>query len=80
MGMKIAVSIPDPVFDAAEAMAKERGIPRSQLYAEALRDYLANNGPDAITARLDAVYSKLAEGLDPAWQQAQSQAVGDESW
>lgn len=35
--MKIAVSIPDDVFAAAEAEARRRGVNRSAFYAEALR-------------------------------------------
>jgi len=34
--MKVAVSIPDPIFEAADQLAKERNIPRSQIFAEAL--------------------------------------------
>lgn len=35
--VKIAVSIPDDVFAAAEAEARCRGLSRSALYTEALR-------------------------------------------
>ena len=35
--VKIAVSIPDDVFDAAEREVRRRGTSRSALYADALR-------------------------------------------
>lgn len=35
--VKIAVSIPDDVFEAAEAEAERRGMNRSAFYTEALR-------------------------------------------
>ena len=80
MRMKIAISIPDAVFEAAERLVHERGIARSRLYAEALREYLAAQGPEAITARLNAVYEQEAAGLDADLMRAQSGAIADESW
>ena len=35
--VKTAVSIPDDVFEAAERLATERNVSRSELYAAALR-------------------------------------------
>jgi predicted transcriptional regulator len=55
--MKVAISLPDPVFTAAELLAKELRVPRSQLYAEAIAQYLERRGGSAITAKLDSVYS-----------------------
>lgn len=48
--MKIAISLPDPLFDAAEQLAEELRIPRSQLYAQALSAYLLTHGGAATTA------------------------------
>jgi hypothetical protein len=44
--MKTAVSLPDVVFHAAERQARRTKKSRYQLYAEALREYLARNAPD----------------------------------
>jgi negative regulator of sigma E activity len=65
--MKTAISIPDPVFEAAEDLAKRLGKSRSQLYAEALRQYLERHRDQDITRRLNEVFDaepELAE-LDP---------------
>lgn len=78
--MKIAISLPDPVFQAAERFAKERGMARSQLVAEALEAYLAQHGAEAITAQLDQVYATQDSELDEAWTQAQSTLLQDEAW
>ncbi len=78
--MKVAISVPDPVFQAAERFAKERGIPRSQLFAEALEEYLAHHGPDAITAQLDRVYDSERSELDEQFIRAQSAMLKDEAW
>jgi len=78
--MKVAISVPDPVFKAAERFAKERGIPRSQLFAEALEAYLAQYGPDVITAQLDKVYGSERSELDEPFVRAQSAVLKDEAW
>lgn len=78
--MKVAVSIPDGIFEAAERLASERGLPRSQLYAEALEAYLAEHGPSAVTERLDAVYAEDPAVLDEDLVRAQLESVDDEAW
>ena len=78
--MKVAISVPDPVFQAAERFAKERGMPRSQLFTEALEEYLAQHGPEAITAQLDRVYNSERSGLDETFIRAQSAILKDEAW
>ncbi|EIJ36932.1 hypothetical protein Thini_4454 [Thiothrix nivea DSM 5205] len=37
--MKTAISIPDPVFQAAELFARHFGISRSELYTKAVEEY-----------------------------------------
>jgi metal-responsive CopG/Arc/MetJ family transcriptional regulator len=65
--VKTAVSIPDPIFEAADRLARRRRVSRSALYAEALELLLATDTDDAaITERLDAVYAEQGGGLDPA--------------
>ena len=62
--MKIAVSIPDPLFEAAEQLARRRKVSRSQLYAAALEALLETADDAEITARLDAVYAGNARGAE----------------
>jgi metal-responsive CopG/Arc/MetJ family transcriptional regulator len=59
--MKTAVSLPDAVFRAAERYAKRAQKSRSQLYAEALSEYLARHSPDAVTEDMNAVVDQLAD-------------------
>jgi len=54
-GMKTAISIPDDVFDDAEALARQLRQSRSQLYSRAVREYVARHGSDKVTAALDAL-------------------------
>ena len=78
--MKVAISLPDPVFDAAERLAAQLKVSRSQLYAQALAEYLGSRGADAVTEKLNAVYGSESSTLDPALKRAQSRAIGDEAW
>jgi metal-responsive CopG/Arc/MetJ family transcriptional regulator len=58
MGMKIAISIPDDVFNEAERLAAELHCSRSQLYTRAVRDYVARRSGDKVTEMLNAVYGE----------------------
>jgi len=51
--MKTAVSLPKDVFEKAEWLAKRARKSRSQLYCDALREYVARHSPDMVTEALD---------------------------
>ena len=57
--MKTAISIPDVVFEEAERLARRLDESRSQLYTEAVVEYLARHDPDTITKRLDEVCESI---------------------
>lgn len=62
-GMNVAVSIPDPVFAEAEALAARLGTSRSDLYARALNAFVGAHSPDRVTAARDAVVDAI--GTEP---------------
>lgn len=64
--MKVAVSIPDPIFDDADALARRLGTTRSKLYARALSAFVADNDPDRITEAMNAVIDAIDQDPDPA--------------
>lgn len=78
--MKTAISLPDELFQRVDELAKRLGIPRSQLYARALSEYLAAHGPEHVTAALDAVYSGTDSSLDPVIVSAQAGSVPEDDW
>jgi metal-responsive CopG/Arc/MetJ family transcriptional regulator len=78
--MKVAISLPDPLFVAAEHMAEQLHVSRSQLYAQALSEYLDKRQDTAITQRLNAVHGATPEGVDPGLMKAQLRVLGDEAW
>jgi hypothetical protein len=65
IGMKTAVSLPDDVFREAERQARRTRKSRSQLYAEALSEYLARHAPDEITESMNRVVDQLKQPADP---------------
>lgn len=78
--MKTAVSIPDPLFAAADRLARRRRVSRSALYAEALELLLADHATDDdVTARLDEIYRVHDSRLDVAVAASQP-AVLHEQW
>ena len=76
--MKVAVSIPDPLFAEADRLAKRRKLSRSQLYAEALELLVSREDRSEITRRLNEVCNKIDSRLDPGLAVAQSEAVREE--
>jgi metal-responsive CopG/Arc/MetJ family transcriptional regulator len=79
-GMKTAVSIPDPLFKEAERLTKRLRIPRSQLYARALEEYIKRQKSKGIKEALDEVYSTEASELDPVIARLQAEALGRGDW
>lgn len=80
--MKTAVSLPDPLFEAADRLARQLGKSRSQLYADALRAYLERHRDKDITRRLNEIYDaepELAE-LDPVLAALQFRSLPKEEW
>jgi metal-responsive CopG/Arc/MetJ family transcriptional regulator len=63
--MKTAVSVPDDIFERAERLAKRRRKSRSQLFSDAIREYLARHAPEEITEAMDRVCTSLGRDADP---------------
>ncbi len=51
--MKTAISLPDEVFRDAERLARRLKKTRSELYKEAVAEYVARHEPEAITEAMD---------------------------
>jgi metal-responsive CopG/Arc/MetJ family transcriptional regulator len=62
--MKTAISVPDQIFEEAEELARQTKKSRSQIYAEALREYLARHAPDAVTEAMDRVVAEVGAQAD----------------
>lgn len=74
--MKTAISLPDELFEEAEALAKRLGVTRSELYARALSSFVrAHSGP-AITAAIDRALGNAPSVLDESLAHLQSRSLG----
>ncbi|MEM6406085.1 MAG: ChpI protein [Pseudomonadota bacterium] len=78
--MKVAISIPDPLFEAAEKLAKAHALPRNKLYSEALSYYVSTHNTDEITARLNQVYSHNESDIEPELMSVQFEVLNHEAW
>jgi metal-responsive CopG/Arc/MetJ family transcriptional regulator len=69
--MKVAVSIPDPVFVEAEALARRLKISRSKMYARAVGDFVAKNKGPSLTDQINAALDEIGdEGPDEFLREA----------
>jgi metal-responsive CopG/Arc/MetJ family transcriptional regulator len=78
--MKAAVSIPDPVFKAADELAQRMGVSRSRLYSVALERFVQEHDEEAITAKLNEVYDQESSALDPVLQSIQARSLEKDEW
>jgi len=78
--MKTEISLPDSVFEEAEALAKEMGLSRSELYLKALKAYLKRYNRNQILHKLNEVYSKEYSELDSVMAKIQFMSLTDEEW
>ena|ERR1035441_10559659 len=78
--VKTAVSMPDDLFRLAEATARRLRVSRSELYAKAIAEYLKRQQGNAITERLNEVYSRGPAKLDPALHRAQLKSLEKDAW
>jgi len=78
--MKTAVSLPDDVFRAAEAHAKRTKKSRSQLYAEAIAEYLARHAPDEVTEAMNEVADRVQESQDAFVSEAGRRLLEQVEW
>ena len=58
--MKTAVSIPDDLFRKADELAGRLGKSRSEVYRDALADYVSRRDPGAVTRALDEIADELS--------------------
>jgi len=77
--MKVAISIPDRVFEEAEQVAKRRRVSRSRVYAEAVEEFVKKHRGKLVRQALDVVYRRQSSPADPVLTDLQAQALR-EKW
>ena len=78
--MKTAVSIPDDVFAGAERLARRTKKSRSQLYSEAVRDYVARHAPEEVTEAMDRICAEMGSTADSFASAAAARVLKRTEW
>jgi metal-responsive CopG/Arc/MetJ family transcriptional regulator len=78
--MKTAISIPDDVFEGAERFARRTKKSRSQLFSDAVKEYLARHAPDEITDAMDGVCAELETTKDEFVSSASRHVLKQSEW
>ncbi len=76
--MKVAVSIPDSLYEAADQLARQRGLDRSALYARALSRFLADEDGDVLTDMINATCAET--GREDLAELASADLLDSGSW
>jgi metal-responsive CopG/Arc/MetJ family transcriptional regulator len=78
--MKTAISLPDAVFEQAEALAQQLGLSRSELYTKALQSYMRRYNREQILLKLNQVYAIESSEIDPVMARMQFMSLPHEDW
>ena len=78
--MKVALSIPDDLFESAETLSKRLGVSRSRLYATALADFVAKHRGRKVSEALDRVYGIEDSRLDSRVRRVQRRSIERNTW
>ncbi len=78
--MKTAISIPDPLFEAADRLAAALGVSRSELYAKAVQNFVQRRRRRGVTEALNRVFSAESSSLDQFLADIQASGLPDEGW
>jgi metal-responsive CopG/Arc/MetJ family transcriptional regulator len=80
IGMKTAISIPDELFADAERLARRTRKSRSQLFSDALKEYVARHAPDNVTDALNRISAELQEEPDEFIASASRRVLERSEW
>jgi len=78
--MKVAVSIPDTVFEETEQLARRMKRTRSDIYSRALAEYVARHAPDRVTEGLNRALAEIQEPLDEFARAAAHRVLRRSRW
>jgi metal-responsive CopG/Arc/MetJ family transcriptional regulator len=78
--MKTAISIPDKVYAEAERLSRRLKKSRSQVYTEAVTEYIARHDPEAVTEAMNRICEVVDTRLDPALAAAARRTLEAVEW
>lgn len=77
--MRADISIPNPISEASEQIARQIGMSLSEFYTAALASYVTKH-KNNLTATLDLIYAEEASAISPELMNAQISSLGNEKW
>lgn len=78
--MKVAVSMPNDVFEEGERLAKRLRTSRSKLYAMALADFVVQHEDDGITSTMNRVLEDVGIQVDEFTRRAARRTMRQVEW
>ena len=78
--MKVAVSIPDELFEAVERLRLRQNESRSKLFALALSEYVLRHAPDEVTAAMNRVCDDVGGETDDFVRTASRRTLERSEW
>jgi metal-responsive CopG/Arc/MetJ family transcriptional regulator len=78
--MKTAISLPDTIFRDAERLARRLKKSRSELYREAVAEYVARHEPEAITEAMNKLAAEVDTKPDGFTVSAARRVLGRSEW
>ena len=78
--MKTAISIPDKIYREAERLSRRLKKSRSQVYTEAVTEYVARHDPQAVTEAMNRVCEEIDTRSDPAISAAARRTLRNVEW
>ena len=78
--MKTAISIPDDLFRQVDDFAKRLGKSRSEVYRDALREYLRQRDAQSLTDAMNKVIDEVGTEVDPWVAEASRQVLLRSEW
>jgi antitoxin MazE6 len=80
LGMKTAISIPDAVYSEAERLSRRLKKSRSQIYTEAVTEYIARHDPEAVTEAMNRICDAVDTRPDLALAAAARRTLEAVEW
>ena len=78
--MKSDISIPNPIFHAAENLARKMGVSLSELYTAALNAYVVEHQKEDVTKTLNQVLETEPSAVEPEMVKMLVLSIGGEEW
>ena len=78
--MKTAISIPDVIFEQAEELAARTKRSRSQLFSDAMREYLTRHSGEETTDAMNRVVDAVGGSVEPFIAEASRRTLKRMEW